>query len=170
MLLSVRSFLPFPDHLAARRFGLRGAFLAWSRRAASPHALARRLGCWRVSVCMFSLLHALCFAYSGGGGEGGEGQTCDAIGLCNVAWEGGVVSCPPGMTKVAPPERSDVYSVSSPTTTYVGSELVEIHVRVTAPLIQAKRNAGVLQCSCNSTVENCAGLLAVRRDAHRAVS
>ena len=105
---------------------------------------------------MLSLLHALCFAYSGGGGEGGEGQTCDAIGLCDLPWEGGVVSCPPGMTMVAPPERSDVYSVSSPTTTYVSSELVEIHVRVTVPLIQAKRNAGVLQCSCNSTVDNCA--------------
>ena len=143
----VRSFLP-----AARRTPLFRP-LRRARVACGEDACTRRypnvpLGFWRVSVFMFSLLHALCFAYSGGGGEGGEGQTCDAIGLCDLPREGGVVSCPPGMTMVAPPERSDVYSVSSPTTTYVGSELVEIHVRVTVPLIQAKRNAGVLQCSC----------------------
>ena len=59
--------------------------------------------------------------------------------------------------QVAPPERSEVYSVSSPTATYVGDELVEIHVRVPAPLMQAKRDAGVLQGNCDmNTVEGCA--------------
>ena len=108
-------------------------------------------------LIIIGLLHDLCLAFSGGGGEGGAGQTCDAISLCDRSWDGGAASCPPGMTKVAPPERSEVYSVSSPTATYVGDELVEIHVRVTAPLIQAKRDAGVLQCNCDmNTVEGCA--------------
>lgn len=91
-----------------------------------------------------------CLGYSSGGGEGGAGQTCDAISLCDQLWDGAATaSCPSGMTKVAPPERSQVYTVSSPTSAYTGGGLLEIHVRVTAPQIQAKRNAGVLQCNCD---------------------
>ena len=88
------------------------------------------------------------FAFSGGGGESGEGQTCDAINLCDVNWEGSGISCPPGMTKVAPPERSPVYEFSSSVSSYVPNELVEVELRVTARLIQKKLNAGVLQCEC----------------------
>ena len=86
-------------------------------------------------------------AYSGGGGEGGSGQTCDAINLCNVNWDGATsASCPPGMTKVAPPERSDTYTlrtgdgadVGSDPTHYVPGELLPLYMRVVKRTIVGK--------------------------------
>ena len=103
------------------------------------------------------LLHLpILVAYSGGGGEGGTGQTCDALNLCNVPWDGAsAVSCPSGMTKVAPPERTSVYSLTSPSTSYTPGELVEVHLRVTARRIQKKLDAGVRQCQCNMALADC---------------
>ena len=94
--------------------------------------------------------------YSGGGGEGGSGQTCDALNLCNVPWDGATaVSCPSGMTKVAPPERTGIYTLTSPSASYTPSGLVEVHLRVTARLIQKKLDAGVRQCQCNIALADC---------------
>ena len=101
------------------------------------------------------LLFLLPFSYSGGGGEGGSGQTCDVINICNIVWSGSAASCPPGMTSVAAPERSTVYTLTSPNPSYNPDELIELHLRVTARLIQAKRSAGVRQCNCLADTTDC---------------
>ena len=92
--------------------------------------------------------------YSGGGGEGGAGQSCDAIDLCSVQNK-----CPFGMDKVARPERSSVYSLTSSFSSYVPGELIELHLRVTARRIQKKLNAGVRQCQCDKAAAGCDDIL-----------
>ena len=99
-------------------------------------------------------LTALAFS-SGGGEEGRQGsptaQSCDAIYLCAFG------GCPPGMTLVAPPERSTAYTLrtgdgpdpSNDPKTYVPGELMDLHVRVVTPRIQGFRNAGTPQCRCS---------------------
>ena len=102
----------------------------------------------------------LVLAYSGGGGEGGSGQSCDAIDVCNVQWPGQPAnSCPPGMTKVAPPERSSVYALTSPSESYAPGELIELHLRVTSRTIQKRLDAGVRQCVCDKTATGCDDVL-----------
>ena len=89
------------------------------------------------------------FAFSSGGGEDGrEGspavQDCDAIYTC------GSGVCPPGMTLVAPPERSDVYELRTGTgpspatdaTSYIPGELMPLYLRVTQQYIPGKAEAG----------------------------
>ena len=90
------------------------------------------------------LVNAALLAFSTGGGEGVDErgnpflQACDAISLCRPH------ACPPGMTAVAPPERSAVYSfgVISGTTTYVPGQLLPFELNVTRRLIQGKRDQG----------------------------
>ena len=59
------------------------------------------------------------------------------------------------MTKVASPERSGVYTLTSPSLGYVPGELVEVHLRVTSRRIQKKLDAGVLQCTCAMSQSDC---------------
>ena len=71
------------------------------------------------------LMPACSLAYSSGGGRERGVQSCDAIDICKYG-------CPSGMTKVAPPERSDTYTlrtgdgpdVGSDPTHYVPGELL----------------------------------------------
>ena len=93
------------------------------------------------------LLHAV-LSFSSGGGDGGVGQQCDAIYLC----EGG---CPSGMTNVAPPERSSVYqlSVEGGSTTYDPGQLVTLTMEVTAARIPSKEQAGVVVGARNETAK-----------------
>ena len=59
-----------------------------------------------MGACLVLHLVQSILAYSGGGGEGGAGQTCDTINLCNVQWPGETgATCPPGMTKVILPSN-----------------------------------------------------------------
>lgn len=97
------------------------------------------------AACILLLLRHI-LAFSSGGGDGGTGQACDAIYLC----EGG---CPSGMTNVAPPERSTVYSlgVEGGAHAYVPGKLVTLTMRVTAPRILSKERAGVLVGARNET-------------------
>ena len=92
------------------------------------------------------LRHTL--AFSSGGGDGGIGQACDAIYLC----EGG---CPSGMTNVAPPERSTVYSLDleGGVHAYVPGKLVTLTMRVTAPRVLSKERAGALVGARNETAK-----------------
>ena len=99
-------------------------------------------------------LFSLSFAFSSGGGEGLDAsgspflQSCDAISICEYQGNG---LCPPGMDKVAPPERSSVYAVRTGSnddpaldpTSYTPGELIPIHVLVTRRLIRGKANAGL---------------------------
>ena len=92
-------------------------------------------------------LTALAFS-SGGGEEGRQGsptaQSCDAIYLCAFG------GCPPGMTLVAPPERSTAYTLrtgdgpdpSNDPTTYVPGELMPLYLRVTRKMIPGKEESG----------------------------
>ena len=88
-------------------------------------------------------------AFSSGGGDPDRlgspvSQTCDAIYVC----AGGV--CPSGMTLVAPPVRSDVYTLrtgdsESPNldpTSYVPGELMTLYLRTTKRQIPGKEQAG----------------------------
>ena len=111
------------------------------------HCKARQRQQKRILLLLSALL---CSAegFSGGGGEGGAGQNCDAINVCALDYgiTGGAgnpigASCPPGMHLVAPPNRSSVYEVRGPPM-YAPNELIEITVRVTAARIVGKRNAG----------------------------
>ena len=85
------------------------------------------------------LLPAACLAYSSGGGRERGVQSCDAIDICKYG-------CPPGMTKVAPPERSDTYTlrtgdgpvVGSDPTHYVPGELLPLYMRVVKRTIVGK--------------------------------
>ena len=92
-------------------------------------------------------LTALAFS-SGGGEEGRQGsptaQSCDAIYLCAFG------GCPPGMTLVAPPERSTAYTLrtgdgpdpSNDPKTYVPGELMPLYLRVTRKMIPGKEESG----------------------------
>ena len=83
-------------------------------------------------------------AFSSGGGSGVDNdgipfvQACDAITLCEP------MVCPPGMTAVAPPERSDAYvlSVADGSTEYVPGELLPMLLEVTVRTIVGKRDRG----------------------------
>lgn len=105
----------------------------------------------RHSVCSLMLLLAvsprfmlaIAAAFSSGGGNGIDEngipfmQSCDAISVCQPV-------CPPGMTAVAPPERSSVYQlrVADSTISYHPGELVPLELEVTQRTIPGKRNAG----------------------------
>ena len=73
-------------------------------------------------------------AFSSGGGSGKDNnglpflQSCDALTVC-------VPVCPPGMTAVAPPTRSGVYSFGTKNgdTSYEPDSLIPMEVR-TLPL------------------------------------
>ena len=92
-------------------------------------------------------LTALAFS-SGGGEEGRQGsptaQSCDAIYLCAFG------GCPPGMTLVAPPERSTAYTLrtgdgpdpNNDPKTYVPGELMPLYLRVTRKMIPGKEESG----------------------------
>ena len=99
-------------------------------------------------------------------------QSCDAINVCRVpcvkhngipCWvdpttgvlrnarlpgtrdNGMVVQelvCPNGMTAVAPPERSPVYTLTAASSTYIPGELLHLELRVTQRLIVGKMHAG----------------------------
>ena len=85
------------------------------------------------------LMPACSLAYSSGGGRERGVQSCDAIDICKYG-------CPPGMTKVAPPERSDTYTlrtgdgpvVGSDPTHYVPGELLPLYMRVVKRTIVGK--------------------------------
>ena len=82
-------------------------------------------------------------SFSSGGGTDGGGQSCDAINICKP------YNCPVGMTKVAPPERSDTYSISAPTSEWVPLETVSITIAVEKKRIQRRQNKGVYVCYCD---------------------
>ena len=99
---------------------------------------------------MLAAVVALVLAFSGGGGEEGrqgspDSQSCDAIYLCALG------GCPPGMSLVAPPERSQAYTLrtadgpdaSNDPTTYVPGELMPLYLRVTRRTIPGKEEAGM---------------------------
>ena len=96
-------------------------------------------------------LLATVVGYSGGGAPDGKGQTCDAIEVC----AGG--TCPIGMTLVAPPERSNVYTIRSGSgldvaedpLTYTPGETVTLWISVVKKYIQRRVNKGVLTCFCD---------------------
>lgn len=81
----------------------------------------------------------MCLAYSMGGGRERGTQLCDAIGICEYG-------CPEGMTKVAPPERSDTYTlrtadgsdVGGDPAQYVPGDLLPLYLRVTKRTIMGK--------------------------------
>ena len=83
-------------------------------------------------------------AFSSGGGSGLDDhglpflQSCDALNLCLPD------TCPPGMTAVAPPDRSEVYrfGTASGATSYVPEQLVPMQLNITSRTIIGKRDAG----------------------------
>ena len=86
-------------------------------------------------------------AYSSGGAiERSPPQICDAIDVCKHG-------CPTGMTKVASPERSRVYTLRTgdgpnvwqDTKAFVPGELLTLYVRVTKRVIAGK---GWCPCPC----------------------
>ena len=124
------------------------AILPWASRSVRPTAMIATPPRARLAGCLLVLLLPAAAGFSGGGGESGAGQSCDAINVCAIDYgvTGGAgnpigVSCPPGMSLVAPPVRSSIYEVSA-AATYVPDELTEITIRVTNARIAGKRNAG----------------------------
>ena len=95
-LMSMNQSLPvlviFPLTKLCILFGMRQWPMKRRRHMARPR-LARLL-------VRALLMPACSLAYSSGGGRERGVQSCDAIDICKYG-------CPPGMTKVAPPERSD---------------------------------------------------------------
>ena len=93
---------------------------------------------------LIAALLGVSIGYSGGGGQTGEGQSCDAINICASG------TCPTGMTLVAPPERSDVYSIRTgkgndvDATSYVPGDTISIFIRVEKQRIQKRK---VRRCS-----------------------
>ena len=81
------------------------------------------------------------FSMGGGQGEDEHGnpflQSCDALYVC-------APTCPPGMTAVAPPNRSSTYRFGTAlgTTSYAPETLVTLYLNVTKRTIPGKRNAG----------------------------
>ena len=93
------------------------------------------------SLLLLSLILSHVAAFSSGGGSGTDDngipflQSCDALTLCAP------VVCPPGMTAVAPPVRSEVYQfgTESGTTAYIPGELLPMVLSITARTIVGKR-------------------------------
>ena len=80
-------------------------------------------------------------------------QTCDAIALCNIPdAETGGTRCPDGMTKVAPPKRSEVYALATEdgSTTYTPGKIVPLTISVTRKRIMGKTERGTLNSSLES--------------------
>ena len=81
------------------------------------------------------------FSSGGGQGEDEHGnpflQSCDALYVC-------APTCPPGMTAVAPPNRTNTYRLGTAldTTTYEPEMLVTLYLNITKRRIPGKRNAG----------------------------
>ena len=100
-------------------------------------------------MALFGSLCALALAYSGGGGPSGEGQSCDAVNICASG------TCPKGMTRVAPPERSSAFTIrtadgaSDDPTSYLPGETVTIHIKVTEQLLQNRKSKGKYTCVCD---------------------
>ena len=98
-----------------------------------------------LATILLGHLRSSVLAFSSGGGSGTDNngipfvQSCDAITLCAP------VVCPPGMTAVAPPERSDVYrfGTSDGATSYVPGDLLPMVLNVTARKLPGKRDAGM---------------------------
>ena len=99
-------------------------------------------GRYAISIVIMLAVRVASFSSGGGSAADDNGvpflQSCDAITLCAP------FVCPPGMTAVAPPERSDVYrfGTESGATTYVPGELLPMVLDVTARTIRGKRDAG----------------------------
>ena len=109
--------------------------------------------CW-VGLLIVSF-PALAAGFSGGGGNGQRPssdsedlvQTCDAINVCGVPPNG---VCPSGMTLVAPPERSYVYTLrtaltghpSSDPSSYIPGEIMTLYLRTMKRVILGKAEAG----------------------------
>ena len=99
-------------------------------------------------MALFGSLCALALAYSGGGGPSGEGQSCDAVNICASG------TCPKGMTRVAPPERSSAFTIrtadgADDPTSYIPAETVTIHIKVTEQLLQNRKSKGKYTCVCD---------------------
>ena len=93
------------------------------------------------SLLLLAISTALAFSTGGGEGVDERGnpflQACNAISLCSP-------TCPPGMTAVAPPERSTVYSfgTTSGVTSYRPGQLLPFELNVTRRTIPGKRDQG----------------------------
>ena len=109
----------------------------------------------RAALPWLLLLPSTAHAFSSGAANGGEGlpeghphQACDAISLCAHAWPpySSSASCPPGMDKVAPPGRSDVFQVSTKggATGYAPDQLIELDVDVLQRQMLGKGSAGTM--------------------------
>ena len=92
-----------------------------------------------LGVTLISLVRG----FSSGGGTDGGGQSCDAINICKPTY------CPVGMTRVAPPERNETYSISASAREWVPEEAVTITVAVEKKRIQRRMNRGVYTCMCD---------------------
>ena len=93
----------------------------------------------RILVRSLAAIVLLLSPASGFSSGSGPAQTCDALGVCGVTEPR---ECPPGMHLVAPPTRSNNYSVTattysttgtSPASEWAPGELVNIHVNVVHP-------------------------------------
>ena len=115
---------------------------------------------------MATLLLWLLVATARGFSDGGRGpapdgndgtplvQTCDAIALCTIpdpTTNG--TRCPDGMVSVAPPRRSEVYSLATAdgSTGYTPGKIVPLELSVTRKQIMGKRNRGEANSSLESS-------------------
>ena len=85
---------------------------------------------------------SFCLAFSSGADPDRGVQPCDGLTVCERG-------CPSGMQLVAPPERSDAYTLrtgtgtaGSDTMSYVPGELLELYLTVVNRTILGKANAG----------------------------
>ena len=98
-------------------------------------------------LVLASALLAAAFSGGGGSGDADDGsplaQSCDALTLCEIP-DNGTTRCPDGMSKVAPPVRSDVYVLATEdgSTSYTPGELLPLTISVTQRRIIAKRDRG----------------------------
>ena len=95
-------------------------------------------------VCSLALLLAGRGFSTGGGPAEKGGQSCDAVNICSSG------TCPAGMEKVAPPERSDVYQIhaANAAASYTPGETVSIWITVQRKLIRTRVNNGQFACRC----------------------
>ena len=97
----------------------------------------------KTALLLLALPQVTAFSSGGGSGTDNNGvpfvQACDALTVCAP------VICPPGMTAVAPPERSEVYrfGTADGATSYVPGELVIMNLELTKRTIVGKRDAGL---------------------------
>ena len=97
---------------------------------------------------LFMMAAAVAFSSGGGSGELDDGvlilQSCDALNLCKRPDGEGGFMCPDGMTKVAPPVRTQVYSFTAEdgSTSYTPGSLVPLTLRTTRKQILGKRERG----------------------------